>query len=85
MPTTEPKVTQAGKQQACTRCGSRNVAHISYGLPAFSDELRQELDAGEVQLGGCLVWPEQPQLVCNDCALQMLSDGRAAPEEEDRL
>ena len=83
MPTVEPKTTAAGRRQACTRCGSRNVARISYGYPMFSDGLQERLDAGEVQLGGCVVWPNQPTLACNACGLAMLSDGRPAPESDE--
>ncbi len=60
----------------CPRCGSRDTARILYGYPAFSDELQEKLDAGEITLGGCCIrminvngklvqW--QPSRHCNHC------------------
>jgi hypothetical protein len=48
-------------------CGSNSVARIQFGLPAFTDELENQLKAGEVSLGGCLVWSEMPKFACNAC------------------
>lgn len=39
----------------CPYCGSRNIAHLIYGMPAFTEELQRKLDEGKVALGGaCL-------------------------------
>lgn len=48
-------------------CGSDSVARIQFGLPAFTDDLETQVRAGEVRLGGCLVWPEMPEFACNAC------------------
>ena len=37
----------------CPRCGSRHVAQILHGMPAFTEELQRELAEGKVVLGGC--------------------------------
>lgn len=50
-------------------CGSRNIARIFRGMPAFTEELQRELDEGKVVLGGCGVegiYP-LPRYHCNDC------------------
>ena len=82
MPTTQPKATNAGRQQPCSRCGSRNVARVMYGYPAYSERLERELVTGETRLGGCVVWPDQPKLVCHTCGLEMLADGTEASAPE---
>lgn len=55
-------------QVICPRCGSRNIAKILRGMPAFTTELQRELDEGKVVLGGC-VFEFGPILHyhCNDC------------------
>jgi len=46
----------------CPTCGSKTVP-IIYGLP-LDPELIEEADRGEVELGGCLIWPDNPSWVC---------------------
>ena len=56
-------------QVVCSYCGSRNIARIFRGMPAFTEELQRELDEGKVVLGGCEVegiYP-LPRYQCNDC------------------
>ena len=63
-------------QIKCPRCGSKDTARILYGMPAFSDELQEKMDAGKLVLGGCCIteinvngrdvqW--QPSRHCNHC------------------
>ncbi len=60
---------QASETASCPRCGSPAVP-IVYGLPA--GELFEAADRGEVVLGGCMVWDEQPEWACRgvDCGLE---------------
>lgn len=53
----------------CPYCGSRNIAHLIYGMPAFTEELQRKLDEGKVTLGGCVFEYDRPILLyhCNDC------------------
>ena len=64
-------------QIKCPYCGSGNTAEILYGMPAFSRELREELDSGKLHLGGCCIdcvetengetiWID-PNRYCNHC------------------
>lgn len=49
----------------CPHCGSVNTVRISYGLPterAFEAEKR-----GELVLGGCCIFPDNPTRHCKDC------------------
>ena len=55
------------KPDACPKCGSNKVARILYGLPDFSEELERKLGAGEIVLGGCTVFGDDPTWHCNDC------------------
>jgi predicted RNA-binding Zn-ribbon protein involved in translation (DUF1610 family) len=61
------RVTVVGVRHACPNCGSRDVARILWGLPAYSREMKRELDAGELSLGGCLVSDGIPLYACNAC------------------
>ena len=53
--------------QRCPSCGAVEVAAILYGLPRFDDELRADLDAGRVVLGGCCIGGDDPVWVCRGC------------------
>ena len=64
-------------QIECPYCGSRNTARIFYGMPLFTKELQDKLDAGRVVLGGCCLtgaetedgeWVSvDPTHHCNNC------------------
>jgi hypothetical protein len=55
----------------CSRCGSRSVAAIFYGLPnlvgGLSQELQRDLSSGRVVFGGCSVSADSPRWRCNQC------------------
>lgn len=53
----------------CPYCGSRNIADIMCGMPAFDAALRRKLDEGKVALGGCEIEFDRPvpSHQCNDC------------------
>ena len=63
---------------ACPRCGSHAIARILYGMPADSEELERDLDAGRIVLGGCMVWDGRPDHACTACDLRFRADGRPA-------
>ena len=66
----------ARKARVCPRCGSREIAKIQYGMPAFSEQLEADLAARRVVTGGCMVWPDQPDRSCTACGLEFRADGR---------
>lgn len=71
-----PQVGISKKRKLCPRCNSRNVVQIIYGYP--SQELEEREGMGEVELGGCLIWPGQPQRRCRDCGyLWRATEGEA--------
>ncbi len=39
----------------CPYCGSERIAEVIYGMPAYNQELRDGLDAGELVLHGCVI------------------------------
>ncbi len=51
----------------CPKCGSRRVAPILYGMPAFDEELEQQLNDEKLYLGGCCVSECDPQYHCFEC------------------
>ena len=57
----------ANKPARCLKCGSDKIAEILYGLLAFSDGLREELDSGKIVLGGCCVSDQSPTWKCTSC------------------
>jgi len=55
------------KPDSCPNCGSKMVATILYGLPMLDKELKRQLDAGEVTLGGCTSAGNDPIWQCVEC------------------
>ena len=51
----------------CPNCGSTNIAEILWGLPAFTEKLKERLDEGKVVLGGCCISDDDPKYECNEC------------------
>ena len=67
------------RPQECPHCGSGKVARILWGLPDFSDEVSNQLQAGEITLGGCCVTGSDPAWQCLEC------DTRVHPERLRRV
>lgn len=42
----------------CPKCGNRNVAEYLWGMPAFTEQLEEELEAGHVVVGVCITESE---------------------------
>lgn len=55
---------------ACSYCGSTNVAKYLYGYIALDDELEQQLDEGKIILAGCAISEDAPEYYCNDCGME---------------
>lgn len=47
----------------CPKCGAAMVP-IVYGMPAGGSELVQQAKRGEVELGGCIIWENNPRFRC---------------------
>ncbi len=58
------------KPRKCPACGSTRIAHTLYGMPAFSEELQQDMEAGKIKLGGCCIGGDDPVWQCADCDLE---------------
>ena len=54
-------------KNTCPKCNSKNTCRIMYGMPAYTDKLEQDLAAGKISLGGCIVSVNDPNRHCNDC------------------
>ena len=55
------------KPRKCPKCGAKTIASILYGLPDFSEELKADIDAGKIVLGGCCIDPKNPIWKCTTC------------------
>lgn len=49
----------------CPRCGARNSVPIVYGYPGPG--MMEASDAGDIELGGCVRIPGQPNMKCRAC------------------
>ena len=67
--------TRAGAKHPCPRCGSRDVARIQYGMPAWDAAWEKNVQAGEWAAGGCVLFPRQPDYVCSSCHAEFQSGG----------
>ena len=59
----KPRVT-FGAPPLCVTCQAKMVP-IVYGYPG--DGLMEAAERGEVVLGGCVIWPNQPRWKCPTC------------------
>lgn len=51
----------------CPKCGSKKLAPILYGMPAFDEEMKRKLDNKQLVLGGCCITGADPQFHCFGC------------------
>ena len=65
----------ARRSRTCPVCGSREIAKIQHGEPAYSEGFEADLEARRVVLGGCMVWHDQPDRSCTACGLEFRADG----------
>ena len=61
------KIRVATKPDECPVCGSKKIATILRGMPAYSEKLLKDIDEDKVILGGCIVSGDDPRYVCVDC------------------
>ena len=64
------------KPARCPSCGHRPIAVLRYGLPAYSEQLRSDLEGGRVVLAGCCVTDDDPTWTCTACGTDLWRDGR---------
>ena len=50
---------------SCPKCNKQNIIPIVYGYP--SDKLLSDASAGNVRLGGCVIFGDDPNYSCKDC------------------
>ena len=69
------RMTSWGRDHPCPRCGSRNVAMLTFGLLVYvSDELARNLEAGEWFHAGCVMGAARSR--CNECEHAFPEDDR---------
>ncbi len=65
------KQTFKRKPKKCPECKSNRIASILYGMPAYTDQLEEDLRLGKVILGGCEVTLNDPKWQCADCGIEL--------------
>lgn len=51
----------------CPSCGSDRSANVLYGRVRITKQIREDLEAGRVVLGGCVLPSVTPQWHCLEC------------------
>ena len=67
-PKNDDRTTRTGGKHPCPSCASRNVAEIRYGFPIPGTFDSPDARAGELILGGCVLWPDRPEYRCHRCS-----------------
>jgi len=49
----------------CPKCKSTNTIPIGYGFPG--PEIWEEVEKGNLKLGGCVIEKDNPDMFCKDC------------------
>lgn len=62
-----PRIERSEKPDECPNCGHTPVAEILWGMPAYSEQLRAEEQAGRIVFGGCCVSDDDPEWECAKC------------------
>jgi rubrerythrin len=70
-PRDRDRVERPIKPEECPACGAKAVARIYWGYPSFSPKLNDELTAGTVVLGGCVMTGDDPAWKCTQCGLRI--------------
>ena len=73
--------TAISTSSKCPNCGDQRLVPIVYGFPGES--LMGLAEQGMVELGGCLVGPDDPLLVCSACHHSVWPDGRTRDTSTD--
>ena len=68
------RIFKRWKPRKCPKCGFSPVATILYGEPAFSKELKIEMEKGLVTLGGCCIWDGDPKWECSRCGVKIYKE-----------
>lgn len=55
----------SSKPPTCPTCGSKVIAEIQYGLPAFID--LEAIESGRIVMGGCCLTGDDPLWRCVAC------------------
>jgi hypothetical protein len=71
--------TEMKKKPTCPSCAATDLVPIVYGYP--DSELFEAADRGEVAIGGCVVYGNDPKWLCRVCGTRILADGTAAVSE----
>ena len=72
--------TTLRKGSTCPACTKAKLVPIAYGLPG--PEMLNDVELGLVQIGGCCVTDNDPELACLRCEAQFMRDGEMVVANE---
>jgi hypothetical protein len=72
--------TTLRKGSTCPTCKKAKLVPIEYGFPG--PEMRRDFEMGLIQLGGCCVTDNDPELECLSCAARYMRDGELVATNE---
>lgn len=61
----DTNTSPATAHPACPHCGGADSVPIVYGYP--SSDMFAADERGQVELGGCILWGDDPQWYCRPC------------------
>lgn len=65
------RVPAADTVNECPACHSSDLALVAYGLPVWTQELKNDIQARRVVTGGCMFTADSPRYQCNECTAQI--------------
>ena len=65
----------------CPQCGSTEWIPIVYGHPTA--ETFEAMHRGEVAIGGCLIFPDRPDVECRRCSTPYRTKSGIGDEDDD--
>jgi hypothetical protein len=68
------------RPERCPACGSKKIAEILYGKIAMTPEIEQQVQRGEVYLGGCIITGDDPRWKCLICKANIYRTKDCCPE-----
>ena len=71
--------TDERTKPTCPNCRATDLVPILYGYP--SPEMFEEAGRGSIELGGCVIYGNDPEWTCRKCGTKVLADGTPAPSE----
>ncbi|MBQ1507887.1 MAG: hypothetical protein IIZ47_00560 [Erysipelotrichaceae bacterium] len=60
------------EERVCPVCGSRNLAKIYYGIEAYAEDAKKQIEEGKALFVCCKTGFDDPEYRCLDCGADIL-------------